>query len=86
MRTTVAIAIAVSVLFLGVTAMSQAAQDAESTGLNASDGGAAYNTSVELFTGLGTVGGQAVVYGGVAAIVLGSIGLLWLAGNSRGRR
>lgn len=86
MRTTVAIALAVSVLFVGVIAMSQAAQDSEATAMNASDGGAAYNTSVDLFTGVGEVGGQGVVFFGVAAIVLSSLGLLWLAGNNRGRR
>lgn len=86
MRTTVAVAMGVSVLFVGLIAMSQAAQDAESSAMNASDGGAAYNTSVELFTGFGEVGGQLVVFGGVAAIVLGSLGLLYLAGRSGGRR
>lgn len=85
MRVTVAVMTAISVLFVGVYAMSEAAQQAEpstqSTAANQS-----YNMSVDVFTGISQGGGQGIVYFGVAAIVLVSLGFLVYAGASGGGR
>lgn len=84
MRMTVAVGMAVSVLFVGIIAMSEAAQQAKPQ-LNSSAANATYNTSVGVFTGVGQAGGEGVVWFGVAAIIVGALVLLVVAGSG-GRR
>lgn len=83
MRTSVAVLLAISVLFVGVTALSESAQQTKPT-LNSSSSNASYNLSVDVFTGVSEAGGQALVYGGIAAIIIVSLGILVVAGGMTG--
>lgn len=83
MRTTLAVLLAISILFVGVTAMSEAGQQSEDTALNSSNSSAdAWNMSTDVYGGLGDAGSSALVYGGIGAIVLVSLGILVNAGGS----
>jgi hypothetical protein len=85
MRTSVAVVMAVSVLFVGFVAVSQSAENVESTAVNGSNATHdAYNLSTGVFDNVGTYGSRALVYGGVGAIVVVSLGYLVMAGR-RGR-
>lgn len=82
MRVTVAVGLGVLMMFIGVSALSQSAQQAEPTAMNSSGGGDAYNLSTEVFDGIGQAAGPGVVFMGVAAIVLVALGVLVAAGRS----
>lgn len=83
MRTSVAALGAITILFVGVTAISEAAQQAKpATSTDAAN--ASYNLSVDVFTGIGQAG-IGIVWFGVAAVVLVALGLL-VAGNPGGGR
>lgn len=84
MRTTVAVLLAITILFVGFTAVSESAQQTEQIALNNS-GGDAWNLSTDVYGGIGEAGSSALVYGGIGAIVLVSLGVLVAAGNSGGR-
>lgn len=82
MRTTVAVGLGVVIMFIGAMALSESAQQSEETAMNSSSGGEAWNLSTEVFDGIGQVAGPGVVFMGVAAIVLVSLGLLVAAGQN----
>lgn len=85
MRVSVAMGMAISVLFVGVIAISEAAQQSEQRAMNASNSSArAYNVSVDVFGGVGQTG-EGIVWFGIAAIVLVALGILVVAGRSGGR-
>lgn len=79
MRTTVAALGAISFLFVGVTAISESAQQAEPT-IDSEAGNASYQLGVDVFGGVSQAG-IGIVWFGVAAIVVVSLGLLVVAGN-----
>lgn len=83
MRTIVAVGLAVVILFAGVTAVSQQAQDTEeeavTNGTNASED--AWNFGKDTYGGLTEAAGPAVVVMGVSAFVLVAGGLLLSAGR-----
>jgi hypothetical protein len=80
---TVAVVAAISILFGGVIAISESAQQVQPT-LNSTSANASYNMSVSVFTGVSQAG-TGVVWGGIAAIVLVALGILVVAGRSGGR-
>jgi hypothetical protein len=84
MRATVGILGGISVLFVGFYGLQEQAsqtQDAAVTnGTNAS--ASAYNTTTEVFGGLGQAAGPGVVWMGIAAVILIALGFLVVAGNS----
>lgn len=82
MRTTVGVGLGVVILFIGTIALSEGAQQSEATAMNSSSGAEAWNVSTEVFNGIGQVAGPGVVWMGVAAIVLVSLGILVTAGRS----
>jgi len=72
-------------LFVGWFALSNAASGVESTALNSSNASAtAYNATAGITSGLGQAFGPAIVWMGIAAIVLISLGYL-VAVSSNGR-
>lgn len=86
MRTIVGVGLAVGMTFIGAIALSEAAQQSEQTATNTSAGADAWNVSVDVFGGIGQAAAPAIVWMGVAAIVLVAVGLLVMAGNNgRGR-
>lgn len=84
MRTTVAVALAVVILFVGIIGANSAAESTEdpavTNGTNTS--GDAWNFTTGIADGVGQAFGPGVVWMGVAAIVLGSLGVLLAAGRS----
>lgn len=84
MRASVAILGAITFLFVGFTAISESAQQAE-PGLNSTASNSSYQLGVDVFTGVGEAGGQALVYGGIGAIVLIALGIAVVAGSGGGR-
>lgn len=82
LRVSLAVGIAVSVLFVGVTAISESAQQHTPDSAAGSDGAALADG---VFGGALEAAGPAVVVGGVAAIVLVSLGVLLSAGRTGGR-
>jgi hypothetical protein len=87
MRATVAILTGISVLFVGVIAMNDAAESAyEPAVINGTnESAAAYNVSQQTFNQLGVAGGDGIVWMGIAAIILLALGLLVVASNRGGR-
>lgn len=81
MRTLLAVGLAVVVMFVGVTAVSESAQQAEPA-VTTTPQQEAFDLGTSVFGGIAEAAGPAVVFGGVAAIVLGSLGLLVVAGRS----
>lgn len=81
MRTVVAVVMLVSVLFVGVVAMSESAQQVEPE-INTTAGNQSYDVAHEVFSGTVQSGGVGVVWFGIAAVVLVALG--WLVGASRG--
>lgn len=76
MNTSIATLGGASMLFVGVYALSESASQSESTALQTDAGGSAYNTSVAVFDGLGQAASPGLVYMGVAALILVSLGIL----------
>jgi len=82
MRTSVAALGSITILFVGVFAISESAQQSKETALNASNSSAdAYNMSSEVFNGVLQGGGNGIVYFGVAAVVLVALGVLVASGG-----
>lgn len=75
MRSIIALAGGAGGLLLGLWAISLQAQAVEPT-LNSSAANATYNVSISVYEGVGTAGGTAVVWFGVAAVVLVACGVL----------
>lgn len=85
-RATLGILGAITMLFIGIVAVSTAAQQSESRAMNSTNGGAeAWNATTGIVEGVGQAAGPAVVYGGIAAIILIVCGLLVMASRSGGR-
>lgn len=84
MRTIVAIATSLSMLLAGVWAISEQAQRFNPTNDTSASTNATYDLGADLFDGLFSVGGKGMIWLGVAAIVLVSMGLL-VAASSGGR-
>ncbi|MGK7294866.1 MAG: hypothetical protein ACNS61_03435 [Candidatus Wenzhouxiangella sp. M2_3B_020] len=84
MRASVAILGAITFLFVGLTAISQSAQEAK-PGLNSTSANESYQLGVDVFTGVGQGGASALVYGGIGAIVLIALGLLVVVMQGGGR-
>lgn len=81
MRTSLAVLGSATVLFIGYIGLNRQASavyDASVTNGN-SQTSAAYNVSVNVFNGLGTTAGPAVVWAGVAAFILVTLGVLYMA-------
>lgn len=84
MRTVVAMLLSISMLFVGVTAISESAQQAEDTAMQTNASADAWNLSTEVFGGIGQAG-VGIVWFGIAAVVLVALGFLVYAGASGGR-
>jgi len=71
-------------LFVGFYGLSESAQQSKdvavTNGTNATS--SAYNTTSEVFGGLGQAMGPGVVWMGIAAIIIIALGYLVVAGNS----
>lgn len=81
-RTVLASLTAISVLFVGVFAMSESAQQAEPT-LNTTAANESYSVAEQVFTGMGQAG-TGIVWFGIAAIVVVALGFLVMsAGGGR---
>ena len=84
MRTVIGTLGGISVLFVGIFAISQAAQQAKGpaveNGTNAT--GSAYNTSTEVFGAIGQTAGPGVALMGIAAVILVFLGFLVYVGRS----
>lgn len=79
-RSTLGILGAITMLFIGLIAISTAAQQSESVAMNSTNGGAeAWNATTGVVEGVGQAAGPAVVYGGVAAVILIALGLLYVS-------
>jgi hypothetical protein len=81
MRTVVAALGGIVILFVGVFAMSESAQQAQPA-LNTTAANESYAAAEQVFGGVAGSGGQAVVWGGIAAVVLIGLGFLLMAGRS----
>ena len=82
-RSSVAILGGISMLFVGIIAVSMAAQSSESTAMNGSQNAQdAYNATEGVFNGLGQAMGPGIVWMGVGAFVLISLGYLVYAAQS----
>lgn len=84
MRVIVAVAGAISALLLGVWALSLQAQEVKPT-LNTSAENATYNATLGIVEGISSTGADGVVWFGVAAFVLVSLGYLVAAATGGGR-
>lgn len=81
MRTIVAITATLSMIFVGLLAISEQAQEF-SPDANTSDAtNSTYDLSRDLFEGVFNVGGEGMVWFGVGAIVIVAMGLLVAAGS-----
>lgn len=86
MRTTVASLGSITVLLVGVYAISESAQQSKDTALNASNSSStAWNVSNDVFNGVLQGGGEGIVWFGVAAVIIVALGFLVTAGRSGGR-
>jgi len=84
-RTSVAGLLAIPLLFIGVTAISESAQQTEQTAVNASaESHDAYNMSTTVFNDVAQGGGEAIVWFGIAAVIIVAVGFL-VAGGTGGR-
>lgn len=84
MRTSVAALGGIVVLFVGFFGLQEAASQSKdaavTNGTNSTS--AAWNTSTEVFGGIGQAMGPGVVWMGIAAVILVALGFLVVAGNS----
>jgi len=76
MRTILAIGLAVAIVFVGITAVSEQAQQVSPTVTGGTAAGDAYNLTEETFEGVGIALSPGLVLGGVAAVVLVALGVL----------
>jgi len=84
MRSSVAILLSIVVLFVGVTAISDAALNAEDTAVQngTNQSASAYNMTTEVFGGLTEAAAPGLVWFGIGAIILVALGFLVYAGSS----
>jgi len=84
MRSTVSILGGITVLFVGFYGLSEAAsQSREHAVINGTNASAsAYNSTTEVFGGIGQAASGGIVWMGIAAIILVALGFLVAAGNS----
>jgi len=84
MRATVAILMVIVILFVGITALNTASNTTEEVAMNGSQATSdAHNLTDKTFGQLGETAAPAVVYGGIAVLVLLSGVILVRAGYSR---
>lgn len=78
MRSIAGVLIGIVMFFMGVFAWSYQSQSVESTVNNSTNpnAGPAYNMTDGVLQGVSTVGSEAIVWGGIAAIILLSLGFL----------
>lgn len=76
--------LAISVLFVGLTAVSESAQQTQPT-LSTTNANESFDLATGVFGGVGQAGGQALVWMGIGSIVVVSLGLLVAAGRGGGR-
>lgn len=84
LRVTVAVTLAITMLFVGLTAISESAQQAQPA-LDSTSANESYDLATGVFGGAMQGGAEAIVWFGIAAIVLVALGLLVSAGRSGGR-
>lgn len=84
MRTTIAALGGISMMVVGIFALSEAASQSESTAMQTEAGGEAWNVSTTVFDGVGQAAGPSVVMMGVAAVILVALGVL-VASSGGGR-
>ena len=82
MRTSVAVLGGITILFVGFFGLSQQASQTQSAINQTGASGSAFNTSTQVFGGAGQVMSSAVVWMGIAALILVVLGYLVMAGNS----
>lgn len=84
MRTTVSVGMAVVMALVGIQAIgTQASSSRDAAVVNGTnESAAAWNMSTQLFSGVGQTLAPTLVFGGVAAIVVVSLGMLVAAGRS----
>lgn len=83
MRTTVGVLLGAVMMFVGIIALSENSQQVEDTALNNSNASAdALNVTNDVIGGVGQAGGQAIVWMGIGAIIVGALGVLVYAGRS----
>lgn len=83
MRVSVAVMLAISMLFVGLTAISESAQQAKPA-LDSTSANESYDLATGVYGGAMQGGSEAIVWFGIAAIVLVALGLL--VGASGGGR
>lgn len=77
MRTSVAVVAAASMAVVGFLSLSRAADSSRETALNSSNqSAAAYNATTQLLDGIGQALAPGLIWMGIAAIVLVSLGVL----------
>lgn len=82
-RATLAVLLSIVLFFIGLIAVSNAAQSSKDTAMNSSQASAdAWNATTGVWDGLGQTAGPAVAIAGIAAVVLISLGFLVTAGRS----
>lgn len=85
-RASVAVLGGISILFLGLNALGEAAQQSESTAINQSNATHdAWNLSTDFYTAFGQTTGDIAAWGGAAAFVLITLGLLYYTTQQGGR-
>ena len=85
MRASIALLGGTSILFVGIFAISNAAQSSESTALSASNESAnAYNATTGITEGITQAAGPGIVWMGVAAFIVIALGYL-VVSSGRGR-
>ena len=84
MRSSIGILGGISILFVGFYGLSEQAQQTEdvavANGTNST--ASAFNSTTEVFGGIGQAFGPGVVWMGIAAVILIVLGFLLAAGNS----
>lgn len=82
-RAMLAVGLAVSALFVGITAISESAQQTEPE-LNSTSANDSYDLATGVFGGVSGAAVPALVFGGVGAVIAIALGILLTAGR-RGR-
>lgn len=84
MRASVALLGGIVVLFVGWQTLGQAASDSQAAAQAQSNSSAMWNMTNGVYEGVGTAAPGLVVWGGVSAFVLVSLGLLLRGAHGRG--
>jgi len=83
MRASIAALGSISILFVGVVAISESAQQADPE-VSSQAGNESFQLATDVFGGIGQAG-VGIVWFGVAAVVLIALGMLVVAGQQGGR-